>query len=297
MKMTSRHIATREPGSNRIEALWSEFKETGAQTLRNELMVYFWPVVRGVASQVQKTLPRHFDEEDLISYGIFGLIDAIERFEVDRDIHFEAYAFPRIKGAIIDGLRAIDWVPRSVRTKARAVDQASAHLEATLGRIPTQAEVAADLEMTAAEFHRALRQIASAGMLALDEMRREGERSSLGESLADNSWGPTDTFEEKEAKTTLAAMVEALPERERSVLKMYYYEGRTLREIGKVLGVSESRVCQMHTKALRQMRSKLTDPPETTVRNIAPAPETALAPKANRMCRNEQDRRVQRLAS
>jgi len=284
--------------SNGIEDLWSQFKDTGTQTLRNELMIYFWPFVRGVAGQVQTTLPRYVDLEDLISYGVFGLMDAIERFETDRGIHFETYATPRIRGAIIDGLRAIDWVPRSVRTKARAVAQASAHLAATLRRMPTQAEVAAELEMTATEFHQAMRQIASVGVLALDETRRQEERSTLGETVADTARGPTDIFEDKEAKATLAAMIEELPARERSVLTMYYFENMKLKAIGNVLGVSESRVCQMHTKALRQMRAKLAHPlrttPEIPVRDSAPA----VASQPDSLCRSRSAQMPpQRLAS
>ncbi|HWD55722.1 MAG TPA: FliA/WhiG family RNA polymerase sigma factor [Acidimicrobiales bacterium] len=288
-----------------MDALWSEFKATGAQTVRDQLMVHYWPFVSGVASRVSKTLPRHFDEEDLTSYGVFGLMDAIERFETARDVHFESYAIPRIKGAIVDGLRAIDWVPRSVRTKARAIQQASAHLEVTLGRVPTQSEVAAELEMTAPAFHRARREVDSVRVLALDEQQRDAERTVLADSVADDSWGPTDTFEDKEAKATLAAVIEGLPERERSVVKMYYYEGLSLKAIGGVLGVSESRACQMHTKALREMRSKLADPPETLVGNIARVPARApraqgapRGPGANSMCRNgDEQAPLQRLAS
>jgi RNA polymerase sigma factor for flagellar operon FliA len=212
-------------------------------------------------------LPRHFDEDDLTSYGIIGLIDAIERFEPDRNLRFETYAIPRIKGAIIDELRSIDWVPRSVRSKARAVEQAVTHLETTLRRTPTEAEVADELQMSSADFHTALRKISSSGVMALDEMLRGGsgdraDRSTLGESLPDRASGPVDTFEAKESKQALLDAVEAMPERERSVLTMYYYDGMTLTEIGSVLGVTESRVCQIHTKALRQLRSRLAERPD-----------------------------------
>ncbi len=245
-----------------IDELWVQFKETGSQALRNQLIIYYSPFVKYVAGRVLAGLPRHFDEEDLMSYGIIGLIDAIERFEPDRNLRFETYAIPRIKGAIIDELRSIDWVPRSVRTKARAVEQAFAHLEATLGRTPTESEVAAELEMSVADFHKAMRKISSVGMMALDEVLRGGERSersTLGETLPDRTIGPVDTFEAKESKEALIAAVDGMPERERTVLMMYYYDGLTLTEIGEFLGVTESRVCQIHTKALRQLRSKLAD--------------------------------------
>jgi RNA polymerase sigma factor for flagellar operon FliA len=251
-----------------IDSLWSEFKQTGARTLRNQLIIYYTPFVKYVASRVLAGMPRHFDEDDLVSYGIIGLIDAIERFEPDRNLRFETYAIPRIKGAIIDELRAIDWVPRSVRTKARAVEHAVTHLEATLGRTPTDAEVATQLEMTPDAFHKAMRKISSVGIMALDEVQRSGEhsdRSTLGESLPDRGEGPLEVFEAKESKEALLVAVDGMPERERAVLKMYYYDGLTLTEIGGVLGVTESRVCQIHTKALRQLRSKLADRAERVV--------------------------------
>ena len=268
MGSTARQLSTAQESAERgVKDLWSEFKRTGDQTLRNQLIIYYSPFVKYVAGRVLAGLPRHFDEEDLVSYGIIGLIDAIERFEPDRNLRFETYAIPRIKGAIIDELRSIDWVPRSVRTKARAVEQAVTHLEGTLRRTPNETEVAAELEMTVGEFHKALRKISTVGMMALDEMLRGGERSersTLGETLPDGSHGArSDTFEAKESKEALVRAVDGMPERERTVLMMYYYDGLTLTEIGDVLGVTESRVCQIHTKALRQLRSKLADRPET----------------------------------
>ena len=273
MGSTSRQVSTAHESAERgINDLWSEFKRTGSQTLRNQLIIFYSPFVKYVAGRVLAGLPRHFDEEDLVSYGIIGLIDAIERFEPDRNLRFETYAIPRIKGAIIDELRSIDWVPRSVRTKARAVEQAVTHLEATLRRTPNEAEVAAELEMTVGEFHKALRKISTVGMMALDETLRGGERSersTLGETLPDGSHGPVDVLEAKESKEALVRAVEAMPERERTVLMMYYYDGLTLTEIGDVLGVTESRVCQIHTKALRQLRSKLADRPESADQRAA----------------------------
>jgi RNA polymerase sigma factor for flagellar operon FliA len=292
---TSRQLSTAQEQAERgsIDALWVEFKQTGAQTLRNQLIIYYSPFVKYVAGRVLAGLPRHFDEEDLVSYGIIGLIDAIERFEPDRNLRFETYAIPRIKGAIIDELRSIDWVPRSVRTKARAVEQAFTHLEGTLRRTPNESEVAAELEMTVGEFHKALRKISSVGMMALDEVLRGGERSersTLGETLPDRGRGPVDTFEAKESKEALVEAVDGMPDREKTVLMMYYYDGLTLTEIGDVLGVTESRVCQIHTKALRQLRSKLADRPESAAR-------VSGSPRRVRTRRRDGQARLQLLAS
>jgi len=294
---TSRQLSTaQESAEMGINDLWSEFKRTGVQTLRNQLIIYYSPFVKYVAGRVLAGLPRHFDEEDLVSYGIIGLIDAIERFEPDRNLRFETYAIPRIKGAIIDELRSIDWVPRSVRTKARAVEQAFTHLEATLRRTPNEAEVAAELEMTVGELHKALRKISTVGMMALDEVLRGGERSersTLGETLPDRSHGPMDMLEAKESKEALVSAVEGMPERERTVLMMYYYDGLTLTEIGDVLGVTESRVCQIHTKALRQLRSKLADRPESADQRAA----TRVPERRVRAGRRDERARLQLLAS
>ena len=298
MGSTTRQFSTaQEPADRGINALWSEFKQTGAQALRNQLIIYYSPFVKYVASRVLSGLPRHFEEEDLVSYGIIGLIDAIERFEPDRNLRFETYAIPRIKGAIIDELRSIDWVPRSVRTKARAVEQAVTHLEATLRRTPNDSEVAAEMELTIGDFHKALRKISTVGMMALDEVLRGGERSersTLGETLPDGSRGPVDMLEAKESKEALVSAVDGMPERERTVLMMYYYDGLTLTEIGDVLGVTESRVCQIHTKALRQLRSKLADRPESAASHTAPTNAPA---RSVRTRRRDEQVRLQLLAS
>ena len=249
--------------------------------------MHYAPVVKYVAGRVSVGLPRHVDEADLASYGIIGLIDAIERFEPLRNIKFETYAIPRIKGAIIDELRSIDWVPRSVRAKARAVEQSYSKLEATLHRTPTDAEVAADLEMTDAEFQTALRKISFVGVVALDEVFRGGDRSdrsTLGETLPDSNAGPMDTFEVKETKEALIQAVSQMAEREKTVLTLYYYEGLTLAEIGDILGVTESRVCQIHTKAVLQLRAKLADRPEGTGRRPpGPGAKAAAGTSASRL--------------
>jgi len=256
-------VTTEEGGST--ARLWAEYKKEKSRQVRDQLIVLYSPLVKYVASRVAVGLPQHVDTADLVSYGIIGLIDAIDRFDPVRQVKFETYAIPRIRGAIIDELRAIDWVPRSVRAKARALEQAYASLEATLLRTPTDSEVAAELGMSQKEMRDVLRQLSFAGVAALDEVfsvgGERGQRASLGDTIADVTPGPAAMFDEKESKEILAQAIMHLGERERTVLSLYYYEGLTLAEIGEILGVTESRVCQVHTKAVLQLRARLSERP------------------------------------
>jgi len=243
--------------------LWAEYKKKGDRRIRDQLIVLYSPLVKYVAARVAVGLPQHVDGSDLVSYGIIGLIDAIDRYNPGRQVKFETYAIPRIRGAIIDELRAIDWVPRSIRAKARAVEQAYASLEANLLRTPTDAEVAAELGMAEQDLHEILRQISFVGVAALDEVFMVGgdrsDRTTLGDTIPDATAGPVALFEDKESKEILAQAIMQLADRERTVLSLYYYEGLTLAEIGEILGVTESRVCQIHTKAVLQLRARLSD--------------------------------------
>jgi len=248
-----------------IEQLWETYKSTGAREDRDRLIIHYSPLVKYVAGRVAVGLPQNIDQSDLVSYGIFGLIDAIERFDTDRNIKFETYAIARVKGAIIDELRSIDWVPRSVRAKARSVEKAYAKLESALLRTPTDAEVASEMGISEQELHNVFNQISFVGLVALDEMLsggggERGESTTLGDTIADRGDGPVATFEVEEMKQLLATAINRLGEREKVVLTLYYYEGLTLAEIGEVLGVTESRVCQIHTKAVLQLRSRMAEP-------------------------------------
>jgi RNA polymerase sigma factor for flagellar operon FliA len=242
--------------------VWAEYKRTGERTLRDQLIVRYSPLVKFVAGRVSAGLPHSIEQSDLVSYGMFGLIDAIEKFDTERSIKFETYAITRIKGAIIDELRSIDWVPRSVRAKARAVEHAYSSLEASLGRAPTDNEVATELQMSEGELQQVFGQISYIGIVALDEViaGNRGDRSdasTLGDALADRGEGPMAAFEVEEMKQILAGAINRLGDREKIVLTLYYYERLTLAQIGEVLGVTESRVCQIHTKAIMQLRGRL----------------------------------------
>jgi RNA polymerase sigma factor for flagellar operon FliA len=245
-----------------LQELWIRYKDTAPRQVRDQLIVHYSPLVKYVAGRVAVGLPQNVEQSDLVSYGIFGLIDAIEKFDPDLGYKFETYAIARIKGAILDELRSIDWVPRSVRAKARAHEKAYAKLESELHRTPTDAELAAELEYTDDQLQTVLGQISFVGLVALDEMLSvggdRGESLTLGDTIADGSDGPVSLYEVEEMRQILAQAINRMPEREKVVLTLYYYEGLTLAEIGQVLGVTESRVCQIHTKAILQMRSRLT---------------------------------------
>jgi RNA polymerase sigma factor for flagellar operon FliA len=212
-------------------------------------------------------LPAHVDEADLISYGLFGLIGAIERYDLEREIKFETFAVARIKGAIIDELRSLDWVPRSVRARARDVEKANAALEAKLQRAPTDEEMAEKLDMSVDEFNQTLLEIANSSVLALDDLWSfadpdgSGGQVSILDTIQDpNAINPESEADSSEIKDRLTDALEALPQRERLVIALYYYESLTLREIGEVLGVTESRVSQLHTKAVLALRSHFRQP-------------------------------------
>ncbi|GIU83915.1 MAG: RNA polymerase sigma factor WhiG [Acidimicrobiales bacterium] len=234
---------------------------TRSRELRDQLILHYSPLVKYVAGRVAIGLPQNVEQADLVSYGIFGLIDAIEKFDPSRGYKFETYAIARIQGAILDELRALDWVPRSVRAKARQIERAFAKLEAELRRSPTDSELARELAMTEEQLQQTLSQISVVGLVALDEILSGGvdrhEGGSLSDTIADDSPGPTARYEVEEMRRLLADAINGLPEREKLVLTLYYYEGLTLAEIGQVLGVTESRVCQIHTKAVLQLRSRL----------------------------------------
>jgi len=207
------------------------------------------------------SLPQTVDTADLISYGIFGLIDAIEKFDLERAIKFETYAISRIKGAIIDELRAMDWVPRSVRSRAREIEASYVALENTLRRVPSDQEVADHMQISLKEFQVLLAKLSYTSVVSFEELWVGGERdegqNAIGSIKDDTAEDPVMIFETGEIKEILAGAIDKLPERERTVVALYYYEGLTLKEIGQVLGVTESRVSQLHTKAVLRLRAKL----------------------------------------
>ncbi len=247
-----------------LKDLWRRYKRDGDHRARERLVVAYSPLVKYVSGRMASGLPPHVDEGDLISYGLVGLISAIERFELEREIKFETYAITRIKGSIIDELRSLDWVPRSVRARARAIEKANTKLEHKLQRAPTDEEMANELEMTVDEFQSALLQISTSTVAALDELWTVSDSSGDQVSLLDtlhnpDAPDPAELIDATELKDRIADAIARLPEREKLVIALYYFENLTLREIGEVLGVTESRVSQLHTKAVLRLRGRMAD--------------------------------------
>jgi RNA polymerase sigma factor for flagellar operon FliA len=251
-----------DDNADALAELWAKYKATRDTALRERLIIHYSPLVKYVAGRVGVGLPSNVEHADLVSYGIFGLIDAIDKYDLDRSIKFETYAISRIRGAIIDELRSIDWIPRSVRSKAREVERAYAALEAELHRAPTDSEVADRLGIPLSDLQQIFSKVSYVNVVALDELLNvggeRGDKLSLLDTLEDpKAEDPVEAFESEETKFLLSRAINQLPEREKIVVTLYYYEGLTLAEIGKVLGVTESRICQMHTKAVMQLRGKL----------------------------------------
>jgi RNA polymerase sigma factor for flagellar operon FliA len=242
--------------------LWQQYRKTKDQGIRDRLILTYAPLVKYVAGRLGSGLPAHVDEGDLVSYGLLGLIGAIERYDPDRDVKFETYAIARIKGAIIDELRAMDWVPRSVRSRAREIERAIAELEKQLLRAPTDEEIAKKVGITEEELEESLTEISRSSIAALDELwtvsSSGGDQIALIDTIEDSDApDPQSTLSQTEMKEAIGEAIARLPEREKLVVTLYYYEELTLREIGEVLGVTESRVSQLHTKAILRLKARL----------------------------------------
>jgi len=238
-----------------LQMQWNRWLKRKNAAARDHLIVHYSPLVKFVAGRVGAGLPSSVDAGDLIGSGVFGLIDAIERFEPDRGVKFETFAVPRIRGAIYDGLRQLDWVPRSVRSRAREVERAFSELEHKHGRAPSDEELAAHLNITDAELTKWLSSIASTTVGPLDRAIAAGAEPAASDDASSNS--PTAVVEEKELAKLMRDEIRRLPDREKLVLSLYYDEGLTLAEIGDVIGVTESRVSQIHTKSVLHLRSRL----------------------------------------
>lgn len=245
-----------------MSAVWVQYKERDEIEARDELIIHYAHLVKYVANRLAINLSSVVEVDELVSYGIEGLIDAIEKFDHKRNIKFETYAITRIRGSIIDGLRAMDWVPVSVRQKSKELEKTFSALEARLGRSATDAEVAAELGIGVKEFSSLLREVASSTIISLDDFipGEDGDdrKKRIVDMLEDdNASDALELLELGEVKDLLAQTISRLPDKEKTVVYLYYYEGLTLKEIGAVLTLSESRISQLHTKAILRLRGSL----------------------------------------
>lgn len=229
-----------------VLTVWAEYQRTREPALRNRLVVQYSPLVKYVAGRMRSRLPHSVDQDDLVSDGVLGLMDAIERFDPSRGLSFQTFAVPRIRGAIIDGLRAMDFVPRSVRDKVRVVQQATLVLEERLGRPPADEEVAREVGVPVQQV-RDLTKQASSNHANLDDFELADELASAAD----------DSVERGDANASLRRVIAELNERDQVIIALYYFEGLTLAEIGRVLGVTESRISQVHSRATNTLRAKL----------------------------------------
>jgi len=243
--------------------LWSLYKERRDPSIRDAFIRQYAPLVKYVAGKVAASMPNTVEFEDLVGFGVFGLLDAIEKFDPDKNVKFKTYAVTRIRGAIFDELRSIDWVPRSVRQKTKEIEDAVVNLEAKLGRPASDQEIASSLGVTEDDFMKTMLKISSTSVLSLNDVWYSGDEAdkiSIGESIeSPSSMNPDATVEREEVKRVIVQALSELPEMEKKVLVLYYYEDLTLKEIGQVLDVTESRVSQLHTKAILRLRAKLTN--------------------------------------
>ncbi len=241
------------------QKLWELYRTSHDQRIKDALIMKYASFVKYVAGRIAVNLPSNVEFDDLVSYGILGLIDAIDKYDTERNIKFKTYAKTRIRGAIFDELRGLDWTPRSVRQKARKLEKAYAKLEGKLGRDAKDEEIAEYLNIDISELHKLFDETKKSLLLSLDEIFYDDEEGSSRFDFVEDqkSDNPQLKIEETEARKILADAISKLSDRERMVITLYYYEELTSKEIGKILGVSDSRVSQLHTKAILRLRGRL----------------------------------------
>lgn len=238
------------------EKLWDEYRQKPTQALREQLIIEYSQIVKLVAGRLSMYLGHNVEYDDLVSYGIFGLIDAIDKFDLTKNVKFETYASLRIRGAILDQIRKMDWIPRTVRQRQKKMDDAIKQIEMRTGKTATDEELAKELGLTEDELGNWQSQLKVTNLVSLNEFEESGTEPAIDHRHAHFSQ-PEDVVAEDELKKTLIESLDLLTEKERKVIELYYYEEMTLKEISKILEVSESRVSQLHTKALVKMRKTM----------------------------------------
>ena len=239
-------------------SLWDEYSANPTPALREKLIIEYSPLVKIVAGKMSMYLGKNVEYEDLVSYGIFGLIDAIDKFDIHKDVKFETYASLRIKGSILDQIRKMDWIPRTIRQKQRALEAANKEIWQHTGRQATDSELAEELGMTDDEFVSFMSTLKMTNLVSLNEFMDAGGNEPAADTVKNSYFEqPEEKVSKEELKEKLTSALEVLTEREKKVILLYYYEDLTLKEISEVMSVSESRVSQLHTKALMKMRKVL----------------------------------------
>ena len=238
-----------------LEKVWRTYGRTKDPALKEQLILEYAPMVKFVAGRLMMHVGQHVEYDDLISYGIFGLIDAIEKYNIDKGVKFETYASVRVRGAIIDNIRKIDWVPRTMRQKNKEYERICIKLEAELGREPTAAEVAEKLNITVEQARELMRKSTVLSLVSLDDYLEQNYEAGLSTGSPDDM--PEEHYSRQELHSILTDTIEKLSEKEKTVVTLYYYEDLTLKEISGIMGVSESRVSQIHSKAILRMQGRL----------------------------------------
>ena len=239
------------------EKLWDAYRQKKTQETREQLIIEYAQLVKLVAGRLSMYLGHNVEYDDLVSYGIFGLIDAIDKFDLEKNVKFETYASLRIRGAILDQIRKMDWIPRSVRQRQRKIDEAMKQIEMRTGKTASDEELAKQLGLTDEELCSWQTQLKVTHVVSLNEFEENGPEPMIDSAHPVRFSQPEEVVEEAELKEKLAESLELLTEKERRVIELYYYEDMTLKEISKILEVSESRISQLHTKALNKMRKKM----------------------------------------
>ncbi len=243
--------------SEELDALWKEYNKHNSQELKDKIIVGYSPLVKYIAGRVNMYLCNNVEFDDLVGYGVFGLIDAVNKFQLTKNVKFETYASLRIRGAILDSVRKMDWIPRSLRQKQKKVDNVMSELENELGREPTDEELAAKLEINIDELQDMITETNISAMVSLEDYTEQNYESNIEEFDIKQTKQPEFELEQKELKDMMKNALKSLSEREQKIIYLYYFEELTLKEISKILEISESRISQIHSKAIVRLRSKL----------------------------------------
>ena len=239
------------------QKLWEDYAKKKSPELQEKIIIEYAPLVKLVAGRLSMYLGYNVEYDDLVGYGTFGLIDAVDKFDYAKGVKFETYASLRIRGAILDQIRKMDWIPRSIRQKQRRIDMAYQSLEQKYGRMASDEEIAVELEISVDELETWQNQTKVTNIISLDEFMEQGTESKVEQSLTADFDQPDKIIEKQELKDVLLKTLETLTEKEKKVIVLYYYEELTLKEISRILEVSESRISQLHTKALQKMKVRL----------------------------------------